>query len=106
MRMIWRWRGKSVAQLLFEIWEGPNGLECGAVSEDLDRNREDGMALREAFLASSWVEAMTERNRGNGWEPYVAAPGLDDVAFAGQQRADQDAHLKVRDPEIAASKRI
>jgi hypothetical protein len=90
-----------MAKLRFEIWEGPQSMECAAVSEGWDRLRDEDSVLQEVFYASTHEEAMTHYHRRNGWEPYRPMPGYTDVLFTEEQVADQEAYLKMRSPDLS-----
>jgi len=91
-----------MAQLRFEIWEGPESVECSAVSESWDRLRDKHAVRREIFHASTYEEAMAHHHQVNGWEPYRPIPGVTDIPFTEEQRSEQEAYLKMRPTDLSA----
>ena len=85
-----------MVRLRFEIWETSHSQECSVVSESWDRLRDKEARFVEAFHASTHEEAMTYRNRRNGWESYTPISGFTDQPFTEDQLAEQDAYLAVR----------
>jgi hypothetical protein len=71
-------------------------MEYAAVSEDLDRVRDDEARLVEVFYASTHEEAMGHYHERNGWEPHKPMPDTTDEPFTEDQLAEQEAYLAVR----------
>jgi hypothetical protein len=85
--------------LLHEYWEDESGGDFGPVREDRDRLRLTTMpdaSLIFSLYASSWFQAMQQRNQRLGYADYTAPDDLSDYVYTDQEKAEQDRYLNMR----------